>query len=99
MDCRSLDEIEAMTLSEYLLRMKAHRLRRVDVELDMHRTAWLHHQAGAKRLQGKKTVPVYKTFKDFFDYDKAIASVEGRKTSSLSDKHRRMAQLAAQANK
>lgn len=86
-------------LNEYLYRIKAYRLRRVDEELDMHRTAWLYHQAGAKRAQGKKTVPVYKSFKEFFDYEKEIARVEGKKANSLSDKHRRMAQLAAEANK
>lgn len=74
-------------------------MRRVDKELDMHRQAWLYHQAGGKKAQGKKTVPMYKTFKDFFDYDKEVARVEGKPASSLSDKHRRMAQLAAQANK
>lgn len=71
----------------------------MDEELDMHRQAWLYHQAGAKKEQNKKTVPVYKTFKDFFDYDKEIARIEGKRASSLSDKHRRMARLAAQANK
>lgn len=88
-----------MTLNEYLHRIKAYRLSRVDAELDMHRTAWLYHRAGARKAQGKKEVPMYKSFKEFFDYDKAIALVEGKKESSLSDKHRRMARIAMQANK
>lgn len=87
-----------MTLTEYLFRIKAYRLKRVDEELNMHKMAWLYHQASAKKVQGKKQVPVYKSFKEFFDYKKEIARVEGKKTNELSEKHRRMAQLAMQAN-
>lgn len=87
-----------MSLNEYLIRLKAYRLRRADAELDMHRTAWLYHQAGAKKQQGKQTVPVYKTFKDFYNYDEAIARIEGKKTNKLNEKHKRLAQIALKAN-
>lgn len=94
-----MDEVESMTFAEYLYRFKAYSLRRVDAEYDMHLNAWLNHQAGATKKQGKDTVSAYKSFKDFFDYEKRIEEVEKTKPKKLNEQHRRMAQLAAQANK
>lgn len=85
-----------MTFVEYLYRFKAYKLRRVDEEYDMHLAAWLHHQAGATKKQGKDTVSAYKSFKDFFDYDKRLADVEA--PPKLNDQHKRMARLAVAAN-
>lgn len=94
-----MEEVESMTFAEYLYRFKAYRLKRVDAEYDMHLNAWLNQQAGATKKQGKDTVSAYKSFKDFFDYEKRIDEVEKPKAKKLNDQYRRMAQLAAQANK
>lgn len=88
-----------MTFPEYLYRMKAHSLSRVDKEYDLHLQAWLNEQVGATKKQGKNSVPLYKNFKDFFDYNKAIETIKGAESSSLSDEHKRMARIAANLNK
>lgn len=88
-----------MTFAEYLYRFKAHGLSRVDAEYDMHLSAWLNQQAGATKTQGDKTISVYKSFKDFFDYEKRIREVDNPKPKKLNNQHKRMARLAAQANK
>lgn len=88
-----------MTIAEYLYRMKAHALQRVDVEYDLHLSAWLHIQAQVTEQKGKKTVPKFKTFKEFFDYEERVKMIEGDKQRSrLTDKQRDLAQLASKLN-
>ena len=55
--------------------MKAKSLKRVDSEYEIHLQAWVSHQVKAEKKQGKKTVPVYEKFSQFFDYEKRINDV------------------------
>lgn len=87
-----------MTLPEYLFRMKAHSLARVDKEYDFHLQAWLSRAINATETKGDKEVYVYKSFKDFYDYEKEITSISKPKDKSLNDQHKRMAQIAANLN-
>lgn len=84
MDClrylgmADFNEIDRMTLYEYGMRMKALRLRQIDREYEIHLQAWANHNVQATKRQGKdKAVPVFKTFKQFFDYEKRIEEVTG----------------------
>ena len=68
--------------------MKAESLKRVDSEYEIHLQAWVSHQVKAEKKQGKKTVPVYEKFSQFFDYEKRINNVlkpkkEKKKLSNL----------------
>lgn len=87
-----------MTFREYLYRLRAHRLARVDAEYDIHLSAFLNARAGATKKQGDKQVYVYPSMKDFFDYDKRVAEIEGGRKSRLSPQQKRMAQIAAEIN-
>lgn len=53
--------------------MKAVSLRQVDDDYRTHAQAFLN--VCAKATKGKKGTPVYKRFKDFFDYEGAINRV------------------------
>ncbi len=77
-------QIDRMTLYEYEMRMKASDLRRVDREYEIHLQAWANWNVQATKKSGKKRVPVFKIFKQFFDYRKAEAEVlkERKKSSS-----------------
>ena len=55
--------------------MKSYSLQRVDKEYDYHLQAWLSQQVQATEQRGKKSVPVYKNFKDFFDYEERINEI------------------------
>ena len=80
------DKINALSLKEYNALMRAHNLRMVDKSLELHQAAWLNVNAGAMKRQGKdKQVPVYKTFKSFFDYDAEIDKVRGETKSQFAD--------------
>ena len=80
------EKINQLSLKEYNALMRAHNLRSVDKSLELHEAAWLNVMAGAMKQQGKhKQVPVYKTFKQFFDYDEEIAKVRGEKESQFSN--------------
>ena len=55
--------------------MKAESLKRVDSEYEIHLQAWVSHQVKAEKKQGKKTVPVYEKFNQFFNYEERINSI------------------------
>lgn len=56
--------------------MKAWRLKQVDEDYKMHLQAFLNYQVQGKRKAGKnKTKPVYRTFKDFYNYDAELKKV------------------------
>lgn len=72
---KSFDEVDDLLLDEYLLLMKSYGLQRVDKEYDYHLQAWLSHQVQATEQRGKKSVPVYNNFKDFFDYEERVNEI------------------------
>lgn len=65
-------EIEVMTLQEYYFRMKAFELKNIDKQYWAYLQAWINQQATATKRQGKKEVPYFRSFKDFFDYEKEL---------------------------
>lgn len=67
-----LATIEKMTLKEYDLRMRAYRLQQVDRMFERRDLAWAIMIAKSVDKDGNY---VYKTFKDFFDYDEALKTV------------------------
>ncbi len=90
-------EIDAMTLYEYDLRMRAHRLRGIDKEYEVHLQAWANHTVQATRRQGKdKVVPIYKTFKQFFDYEKYVKEATGVSKSRVQEERLRKVALRVQ---
>jgi len=85
-----------MSLFEYEARMYAFRLSEVDREYDMHLQAWLGHQATGAKENGKS---VFKSFKDFFDYEKQVKEIEkGVIKKEIKPQHKRMANIAAEVN-
>lgn len=64
-----------MTFAEYKLRIKAYELRQLDKEYMIALEAWQNNEVQAKKKEGKKFVPVYRRFKDFFDYEAAEAKI------------------------
>lgn len=73
-----------MTLYEYALRMRACGLRYIDEIERMHEQAWLNQKIQATKSVGsgkaKKEVPVYSTFKKFFDKEQAENEFLGKNT-------------------
>lgn len=73
-----LREAENTTLREYSYEMYAHNLRELNRMKDSNYLAWQIQQATATKEKGKKTVPYFKDFKSFFDYEKARAELKGQ---------------------
>ena len=82
--------------------MKAYNLARIDKEYDMHLQAWLHQMAKSTKNVGTdkkpKHEPVYKTFQEFFDYEKRLEEVQGTKKSVITPRMKMLARIAAKAN-
>jgi hypothetical protein len=83
----NLKEIDRMTISEYELRLKVYRLKKLDEQELIHQQAWANWQIQATKTQGKKEVPVYRKFQDFFPKDKFENEILGVKTESKVDKN------------
>ena len=67
--------MDDLLLSEYQLRMKAYQLSRVDIEYELHLQARLNQQVQATKSKGKKTVAVFSTFNDFFNYEERVNEI------------------------
>lgn len=77
LDYKSFDEVDRLTIPEYMLLMEAVNLKQVDLDYRNHLQAFLNFSVKAQRKTGKnKSRPVFTTFKKFFDYDKAIANAQ-----------------------
>lgn len=79
--------------------MKAFNLSRVDKQRDMHYQALLNRDAQLTKKKGDKEIYVYGSLDSFFDYKKAIESIDKPEVKQLDNKHKRMAQIAANINK
>ncbi|SDJ19787.1 hypothetical protein SAMN04488123_12016 [Natribacillus halophilus] len=94
-------EIDHLTLKNYGWRMKAIQLKRADIERDLHLQSWLNQQAKATKETGqgknKKSKPVFKNFQEFYDHEKRVKQIEGKKTAK-DEKKARMAEAAKRVN-
>ncbi|MFC3212729.1 hypothetical protein [Planomicrobium okeanokoites] len=84
-----------MTFREYSFEIHAYRLRDLDSRQRMHMQAWVNQQAKSTKTVGKNTVPFFKNFKEFFDYEKELQEIEGKKKDETIV---RLANLAARIN-
>ena len=75
---KSFAEVDRLTIPEYELLTEAERLKQIDIDYRCHLLAWLTFAAKAKKKSGKKTVPVYREFKKFYDYEKALKKTESK---------------------
>lgn len=77
-----------MTITEYELRLKAYRLKRLDEQEMVHLQAWANWQVQATKKQGKMQVPIYSSFNKFFDKEKlenSILGIESRESKFSQD--------------
>lgn len=85
----SIADIERMTMYEYEIRKTAYLIESLNRRREIHEQAWANHNVKAtKKLSDKKSVPYYKNFRDFFDYEKEYNSLMGidKKTPSNDKK-------------
>lgn len=68
-----------MTIAQYEIMLKALEYQMVDDEYRAHRQAFLNFAVQAEKKSGKKTVPVYRRFRQFFDYEKELKKMRERK--------------------
>ncbi|MDL4842839.1 hypothetical protein [Aquibacillus rhizosphaerae] len=75
-----LADVEQMTLTEFHYKRYAREYKEIDEEYRMHKLAFLTRNASVTENTGTDKKPkeeyVFKNFKDFFDYEKALESVD-----------------------
>lgn len=81
----SFDQVDQLTIAQYEIMMDALDLRMLDQDLHEHRQAFLNLAVQAQKKAGKgKTRPVYRKFRQFFDYDTELAKIKNRKKKKKS---------------
>ena len=81
----SFDQVDQLTIAQYEIMMDALELRMLDQDLHEHRQAFLNLAVQAQKKAGKgKTRPVYRRFKQFFDYDSELAKIKNKKKKKKS---------------
>lgn len=62
--------MDRLTIPEYNLLMKAHELKEIDEDYRCHLNSFLNFAVKAEKKSGKnKSKPVYRKFKQFYDYE------------------------------
>lgn len=78
LDFRSFGEVDRLTIPQYEVMMQAVHLRQIDLDYRNHMQAYLNFVVKAEKKAGKnKTTPVYRNFKKFYDYEKALNKAFG----------------------
>lgn len=72
--------MDQLTVAQYNVMMEALELKMFDQNFAAHRQAYLDFAVRAERKVGKKTVPVYKKFRKFFDYERELENLKKRRT-------------------
>lgn len=97
---QDLSVFERMTIREYSIRSIAYQLRQLDEEGLIYQQAWANWQVQATKQQGKNQVPVYPTFKKFFDKRKFENEILGIETPENNfKKDNKLIDLMKKANK
>lgn len=58
--------------------MISYRLKRLNKSREIHEQAWANNQIKAKKKLGKKEVPYFKKFIEFFDMEKQEKAILGK---------------------
>lgn len=94
----SMKEIERMTLKEYFWRIEAYRMREFENLYKMHQQAFINQVAKSTEKKGNKIEPKYKTFDEFFNYERKRREILGDLYNDKPQKEERLKQLILQAN-
>lgn len=81
LDFKSFEEVDRLTIPEYLLLMEAVRLKQVDKDYRNHLQAFLNFAVKAEKGRGKNRKPVFTRFKRFYDYDNEIKKATNKNTT------------------
>lgn len=99
LDLKTISAVDSMLLFEYKMLMKAYSLKSLDYDYKAHKQAWINQQVQATKEQGKKTIPVYRNFKQFFDYEKMEQELLGNKfIQKKKEKPNEFARMLRKAN-
>lgn len=75
--------MDRLTIAEYKLLMEAAQLKQVDADYRNHLQAFLNFAVKAEKKTGKnKSKPVYRKFKQFYNYEEELRKVTNKDKKS-----------------
>ena len=84
---KTLDEVDRMTVKEYVLLCEATKKREKDKMRNLMLLAWQTFRATAKKKAGKNLKPLYPTFDSFY---KEQSLADEKKTDSLKARYKQL---------
>lgn len=72
---------------------KALAYKQVDRQNELHTLAFLTNAAGGMKMSGNRQIPVYRTYKEFYDYQKELDKLESDKSMNTK-KYKKLTELA-----
>lgn len=89
----SFEQVDRLTVAQYNVMMEALELKMFDRNFEAHRQAYLDFAVRAERKTGKKTVPVYKKFQKFFDYERELENLKKKRTKKTDPRFAGLSKL------
>ena len=78
LDFKSFAEVDRLTIPEYELLMESVRLKQVDFDYRNHLQAFLNFAVKAEKKVGKGSKPVFRKFKQFYDYETEVEKIKNK---------------------
>lgn len=82
MDFKSFAEVDRLTIPEYNLLAEAMQLKQIDTDYRNHLQAFLSFAVQAEKKSGKGSKPVYKNFKQFYNYEEKLNEFKNKNKKS-----------------
>ena len=89
----SVLEAKRTTLADMEVLMTAQGMRAVDMRFESAIYAWDNLRIQQTKKKGKKTIPLYASFQDFFDYEKELERLKGEEAIESTAKDTRLGVL------
>lgn len=90
---KGLEEFDRLTVRELNLMAEALGYMQVDKQNEIHMLAFLTNAAGATRKIGNNIEPVYKNYKDFFDYEGELKKLDTRSDQKKKTMYENLSKL------
>lgn len=85
---RSFDQVDQLTIAQYEIMTEALELKLLDHDFYQHRQAFLNYAVQAQKSAGKgKSKPVYRRFRQFFDFDRELSRLKERRGQKKKERY------------
>lgn len=97
-DFKSFRDIDRLTIPEVNIMREALQYRLLDRQDDIHKIAYLTNVAGATKSVGKRLIPVYAKYEDFFNYEEELKKVAPKDAKTV-ERYKKISEIVKKREK